>query len=71
LPWQAIRNPKTIETDAGDRIMVDGWFGIVHKPGSYNHGPAWRLCLPSFKKKKPSIVHYSILMVSVRNSHAV
>ncbi|KAI8712622.1 Delta(24(24(1)))-sterol reductase [Fusarium sp. LHS14.1] len=33
LPWQVIRNPKTIETDAGDRIMVDGWFGIVRKPG--------------------------------------
>ena len=33
LPWQVIRNPKTIETDAGDRIMVYGWFGIVRKPG--------------------------------------
>lgn len=50
LPWQAIRNPKTIETDAGDRIMVDAWFGIV---------------------RKSSIVHYIIVMVSVRNSHAV
>lgn len=32
LPWGVIKNPKTIETDAGDRIMVDGWFGIIRKP---------------------------------------
>ncbi|KAK2055101.1 ergosterol biosynthesis ERG4/ERG24 family protein [Colletotrichum caudatum] len=31
-PWQAIESPKVIETDAGDRIMVDGWFAIVRKP---------------------------------------
>ncbi|KAF3391444.1 hypothetical protein F1880_007384 [Penicillium rolfsii] len=32
VPWQAIENPKTIETDTGDSIMVDGWFAIVRKP---------------------------------------
>ncbi|EFQ35801.1 ergosterol biosynthesis ERG4/ERG24 family protein [Colletotrichum graminicola M1.001] len=32
VPWQAIEDPKVIETDTGDRIMVDGWFAIVRKP---------------------------------------
>ncbi|KAJ5376425.1 hypothetical protein N7509_013311 [Penicillium cosmopolitanum] len=32
VPWQAIENPKIIETDTGDNIMVDGWFAIVRKP---------------------------------------
>ena len=32
MPWQAVKNPKFIETDAGDKIMVDGWFAIVRKP---------------------------------------
>lgn len=32
VPWQAVKNPKFIETDAGDKIMVDGWFAIVRKP---------------------------------------
>ncbi|KAK1975088.1 ergosterol biosynthesis ERG4/ERG24 family protein [Colletotrichum cereale] len=32
VPWRAIENPKVIETDAGDRIMVDGWFAIIRKP---------------------------------------
>lgn len=32
LPWQYLDNPKAIETDAGDRILVDGWFGIIRKP---------------------------------------
>nr|KMM63758.1 Delta(24(24(1)))-sterol reductase [Coccidioides posadasii RMSCC 3488] len=32
LPWQIIEKPKAIETDAGDRILVDGWFAIVRKP---------------------------------------
>lgn len=32
VPWLVIENPKTIETQAGDRILVDGWFGIVRKP---------------------------------------
>ncbi|KFY02977.1 hypothetical protein O988_01746 [Pseudogymnoascus sp. VKM F-3808] len=32
MPWQYIENPKAIETEAGDRIMVDGWFAIVRKP---------------------------------------
>ena len=25
LPWREISNPKTIETEAGDSILVDGW----------------------------------------------
>jgi delta24(24(1))-sterol reductase len=32
VPWQAVKNPKFIKTDAGDKIMVDGWFAIVRKP---------------------------------------
>ncbi|KAB8067096.1 ergosterol biosynthesis ERG4/ERG24 [Aspergillus leporis] len=32
VPWQAIENPKIIETDTGDNIMIDGWFAIVRKP---------------------------------------
>ncbi|CAG8896754.1 unnamed protein product [Penicillium egyptiacum] len=32
VPWQAIENPKTIQTDTGDHIMVDGWFAIIRKP---------------------------------------
>jgi delta24(24(1))-sterol reductase len=25
LPWQTVKNPKTIKTDTGDSILVDGW----------------------------------------------
>ncbi|QRD87606.1 putative C-14 sterol reductase [Aspergillus flavus] len=32
VPWQAIKNPKVIETDTGDNIMVDDWFAIIRKP---------------------------------------
>ncbi|KAJ0272538.1 hypothetical protein COL940_010412 [Colletotrichum noveboracense] len=32
VPWQAVENPKVIETDVGDRIMIDGWFAIIRKP---------------------------------------
>ncbi|QUC23506.1 uncharacterized protein UV8b_07747 [Ustilaginoidea virens] len=32
LPWRTLKNPKALETAAGDRILVDGWFGIVRKP---------------------------------------
>ncbi|KJZ75345.1 hypothetical protein HIM_05271 [Hirsutella minnesotensis 3608] len=32
VPWQVIDNPRTIETDTGDQIMVDGWFAIIRKP---------------------------------------
>ncbi|KAF2202573.1 C-24(28) sterol reductase [Delitschia confertaspora ATCC 74209] len=32
LPWSVIEKPRVLETEAGDRIMVDGWFGIVRKP---------------------------------------
>ena len=31
LPWQTIHNPKVIETDVGDRILVDGWYGLARK----------------------------------------
>jgi hypothetical protein len=40
--WQAIDNPKTIQTDTGDHIMVDGWFAIIRKP---NYVPAERVLL--------------------------
>jgi delta24(24(1))-sterol reductase len=32
VPWDSIKNPRAISTDAGDRIMVDGWYAIVRKP---------------------------------------
>lgn len=32
LPWQYVENPRAIETETGDRILVDGWFGIIRKP---------------------------------------
>ncbi|RMD39703.1 hypothetical protein DV735_g5431, partial [Chaetothyriales sp. CBS 134920] len=32
VPWQSIENPRTIQTDTGDHIMVDGWFAIIRKP---------------------------------------
>ncbi|XP_044719843.1 ergosterol biosynthesis ERG4/ERG24 family domain-containing protein [Hirsutella rhossiliensis] len=32
VPWQIIENPKTIKTDTGDHIMVDGWFAYIRKP---------------------------------------
>jgi delta24(24(1))-sterol reductase len=25
LPWQTLENPKTITTEAGSKILVDGW----------------------------------------------
>ncbi|KAF3899866.1 Delta(24)-sterol reductase (Ergosterol biosynthesis ERG4/ERG24 family protein) [Trichophyton interdigitale] len=32
VPWQAIENPKTIKTEVGDHLLIDGWFGIIRKP---------------------------------------
>ena len=31
LPWQEVYNPKAIETEAGDRILADGWYGYARK----------------------------------------
>lgn len=31
LPWQTIKNPKTIQTSTGDAILVDGWYGLARK----------------------------------------
>ncbi|KAK3684741.1 Delta(24(24(1)))-sterol reductase [Podospora appendiculata] len=31
LPWQTLHNPKTIETGLGDKILVDGWYGLARK----------------------------------------
>ncbi|KAK8055432.1 hypothetical protein PG993_000659 [Apiospora rasikravindrae] len=31
LPWQEIKNPKVIETDCGDRLLCDGWYGLARK----------------------------------------
>ncbi|KAL2673884.1 hypothetical protein Neosp_012328 [[Neocosmospora] mangrovei] len=67
LPWQVIRNPKTIDTDAGDRIMVDGWFGIVRKPGypcDTFFALSWAL-ITGFRSPFPWFypVFFSIMMV--------
>ncbi|QPG95463.1 hypothetical protein C2857_000759 [Epichloe festucae Fl1] len=32
LPWRIVKNPRALETTAGNRILADGWFGIVRKP---------------------------------------
>lgn len=31
LPWQTVENPKTIKTETGDSILVDGWYGYARK----------------------------------------
>ncbi|KAM6534556.1 C-24(28) sterol reductase [Fusarium falciforme] len=31
LPWQTVKNPKTITSARGDVIMVDGWLGYARK----------------------------------------
>lgn len=31
LPWQTVKNPKTITSSKGDVIMVDGWLGYARK----------------------------------------
>ncbi|KAL8747549.1 MAG: hypothetical protein Q9190_000588 [Brigantiaea leucoxantha] len=31
LPWQTVKNPKIIRTDAGDSILADGWYGYARK----------------------------------------
>ncbi|KAI9759377.1 MAG: C-24(28) sterol reductase [Chaenotheca gracillima] len=31
LPWQTVKNPKTIKTKTGDSILVDGWYGYARK----------------------------------------
>ncbi|PYH89756.1 Delta(24(24(1)))-sterol reductase [Aspergillus ellipticus CBS 707.79] len=31
LPWQTVKNPKTITADDGSKILVDGWYGKARK----------------------------------------
>lgn len=31
LPWQTVQNPKTIPTQTGDSLLVDGWYGYARK----------------------------------------
>ncbi|KAJ5561737.1 hypothetical protein N7535_003802 [Penicillium sp. DV-2018c] len=31
LPWQELDNPKTLVTESGDTILVDGWYGLARK----------------------------------------
>ncbi|KAI0134144.1 ergosterol biosynthesis ERG4/ERG24 family protein [Xylariales sp. AK1849] len=31
LPWCEVYNPKVIETNCGDRILADGWYGLARK----------------------------------------
>jgi len=31
LPWQTVKNPKTIPTKTGDSLLVDGWYGYARK----------------------------------------
>ncbi|KAI1390006.1 ergosterol biosynthesis ERG4/ERG24 family-domain-containing protein [Hypoxylon trugodes] len=32
LPWTHIKNPKAIDTQTGDRLLCDGWYGFARKP---------------------------------------
>lgn len=31
LPWGTLKNPKSIKTETGDSILVDGWYGYARK----------------------------------------
>lgn len=31
VPWQSIKNPRKIETQTGDALLVDGWYGLARK----------------------------------------
>jgi delta24(24(1))-sterol reductase len=31
LPWQTVKNPRTIKTKTGDSLLVDGWYGYARK----------------------------------------
>lgn len=31
LPWRAVKNPKKIETETGDSLLCDGWYGLARK----------------------------------------
>ncbi|RAH44261.1 c-24(28) sterol reductase [Aspergillus brunneoviolaceus CBS 621.78] len=31
LPWQTLKNPKTITAEDGSKILVDGWYGKARK----------------------------------------
>lgn len=31
VPWQSIKNPNKIETQTGDALLVDGWYGLARK----------------------------------------
>ncbi|PSK34842.1 hypothetical protein B9Z65_1425 [Elsinoe australis] len=32
LPWKFVTNPKKIETQTGDSLLCDGWYGFARKP---------------------------------------
>lgn len=31
LPWQYVKNPKTIQTKTGKNLLCDGWYGLARK----------------------------------------
>ncbi|KAL8969353.1 MAG: hypothetical protein Q9197_004388 [Variospora fuerteventurae] len=31
LPWQTVRNPRVVKTQAGESILADGWYGYARK----------------------------------------
>lgn len=31
VPWQTVKNPKTLTTPKGDTILADGWYGLARK----------------------------------------
>ncbi|KAK4943938.1 C-24(28) sterol reductase [Elasticomyces elasticus] len=31
LPWKEVKNPKVIQTETGDALLCDGWYGLARK----------------------------------------
>jgi Delta24(24(1))-sterol reductase len=54
LPWQAVKNPRTIKTETGDSILVDGWckFGIFLQTRALYWTDSW---IDGYARK----VHYT------------
>ncbi|KAG6309381.1 hypothetical protein E4U22_003994 [Claviceps purpurea] len=54
VPWQTIKNPKTIETPQGT-ILVDGWYGLarkIHYTADFWFAMSWAL-ITGFKSPFP------------------
>ncbi|KAL8733421.1 MAG: hypothetical protein Q9181_003585 [Wetmoreana brouardii] len=55
LPWQKVKNPRTIKTKAGEAILADGWYGYarkIHYTADMYFALAWAL-ITGFKSPLP------------------